>query len=328
MNNLTAYSLIMKKSRFTIWLFLGFFGILAVSPVSILSQTVLAQGPFDGQTPPPGLVSAVGRKIIESSADGTTTTAMYFAAMNSADMRRDIGFTEEQNRQMREMRSLIQAEALKRMPQVFESFKNFNASSEREIAAEVQDGIAKIRGRLDEIVTPAQKAKAQTLSFQAFGGLDSPFVNPEMLSTLNLSEDQKEKAKALFQETEKERVEIMEAGLKLAEKAVAAGGPRMSAEDRNRLEQEGRALEGRVYASGKKLGSKIRDFLTDAQKKQADDLMANRPSYLGRLPRQLRPDENDSEWKPNDSSWAPGQGVSGDLVPSEERRFPVRRRVE
>jgi len=305
-----------------IGLFLGIFGFLGVS------QVVFAQGPFDDQLPPPGLVSTVGRKIIESSADGSTTTAMYFAAMNNEAMRKDFGFTDEQNRQMREMRSFIQAEALRRMPQNFERFKNFNETAEREIAAEVQDGIARIRAHLDGIVTPEQREKAKTLSFQAFGGLDSPFVNQEMISTLNLSDAQKEKAKALFAETEKERVEIMEAGLKLAEKAVAAGGPRMSPEARNQLEQEGRALEGRIYASGKKLGSKIREFLTDAQRKQADDLMASRPSYLGPLPRQLRPEANGIGWRPDGSSWAPGQGVSEDLVKPEEIRFPVRRRTE
>jgi len=311
-----------RISIVAVWLFLGIFG----SPV--VFESVLAQGPFENQPPPPGLVSTVGRKVIESTAQGSTTTAMYFAAMDNAEMRKDFGFTEEQNKQMRDLRGFIQMEALKRIPQTLERFQNAREGSEKEIAAEVQDGIARIRARLDEIVTPAQREKAQTLSFQAFGGLDSPFVNPEMISTLNLSESQKEKAKALFQETEKERVEIMEAGLKLAEKAVAAGGPRMSAEDRNRIEQEARALEGRVYASGKKLGTEIRAFLTDAQKKQADDLMASRPSYLKRLPRQLRPAEDDAGWKPSDSSWSPGQGVSGDLVQPEERRFPVRRRTE
>ena len=314
-----------KKSKVAAGLFLGLLGLLATSTIS---QAVLAQGPFDGQTPPPGLVSVVGRKIIESSAEGSTTTAMYFAAMNNEAMRKDFGFTEEQNKQMRDLRSFIQAEVLRRMPQNFERFKNFNETAEKEIAAEVQDSIARIRARLDEMVTPEQREKARTLSFQAFGGLDSPFVNQEMISTLNLSDTQKEKAKALFAETEKERVEIMEAGLKLAEKAVAAGGPRMSAEARNQLEQEGKALEGRIYASGKKLGSKIREFLTDAQRKQADELMANRPSYLRPLPRQLRPEENDTGWKPGDSSWAPGQGVSEDLVKPEERRFPVRRRTD
>ena len=253
---------------------------------------------------------------------------MYFAALNNAEMRRDLGFTEEQNRQMREMRTFIQTEALRRIPQTLERFRNFQESSEREIAAEVQDGIARIRGRFDQIVTPTQREKAQTLSFQAFGGLDSPVVNPEMISILNLSDEQKEKARALFRETEKERVEIMEAGLKLAEKAVAAGGPRMSVEDRNQIEQEGRALEGRVYASGKKLGARIREFLTDAQKKQADELMANRPAYLGRLPRQLRPEEPDTGWRPGDSSWEPGQGVSEDMIVPQERRFPTRRRAE
>jgi len=314
-----------RTSKLTTWFFLGIFGSLAFFTAF---EAAFAQDPFGGQPPPPGLVSAVGRKIIESSAEGSTTTFMYFAALNNADMRRDLGITDEQNRQMREMRTLIQTEALKRIPQTLERFRNYQAGSEREIAAEVQDGITRIRARFDQIVTPAQREKAQTLSFQAFGGLDSPFVNPEMISTLNLSDEQKEKARALFQETERERIEIMEAGLKLAEKAVAAGGPGMSAEDRNRIEQEGRALEGRIYASGKKLGARIREFLTDAQKKQADELMANRPAYLGRLPRQLRPEENETGWRPNDSSWQPGQGVSEDMIVPQERRFPVRRRTE
>ncbi len=301
---------------------------LSLFIAATLLENAVAQGPFGGQAPPPGVVSAVGRKIIESTADGTTTTAMYFAAMDNAEMRKDFGFTDEQNQQMKDLRSFIQAETIKRAPQMLERFKNFDANTEKELAAEIQGAIGKIRGRLDQIVTPAQREKAKTLSFQAFGGLDSPFVNPEMISSLNLSDAQKEKAKALFKETERERIEIMEAGLKIAEKAVAAGGPRMSEEDRKMIEQEGKALEGRIYASGKKLGSKIREFLTDAQKKQADELMANRPSYLGKLPRQLQKEEESGEWKPTDSSWAPGQGVSGDDTPVEKPRFPVRKKTE
>ena len=305
-----------------------FFFVLLLSFCCVfVAQAVLAQGPFGGAAPPPGMVSAVGRKVIESTAGGGTTTVMYFAALDNAEMRKDFGFTEEQNKQMRELRSLIQMETLKRAPKMFESFQKNGANSEKDLTAEVEDAIQKIRGRMDEIVTPAQKEKAKTISFQAFGGLDSPFVNPEMISALNLSEEQKEKAKTLFETTVKERTEIMEAGLKLAEKAVAAGGPRMSDDARRSLEDEWKALEGRIYASGKKLGSQIRSFLTDAQKKQADDLMANRPSYLGRLPRQLRNEETSNEWRPSDSSWTPGQGVAEEAeVPKQ--RFPSRKRAE
>ena len=300
---------------------------LLLSIVCLLAATVaaFAQGPFGGETPPPGFISAVGRKVIESTAEGTTSTAMYFAAMDNAEMRKDLGFSDEQNKQMRDMRSFIQSEMIKRAPQTIERMRNFGPNVEKEMTAEIQDAIQRIRGRLDQISTPEQKEKVKKLSFQAFGGLDSPFVNEEMISTLNLSDEQKEKAAALFTETEKERREVLEAGLKLAEKAVALGGPRMSQEDRDRLNQEGDALQGRVLASGKKLGSKIREFLTDAQKKQADQLMAERPSYLGKLPPGMQPQENDSEWKPSDSSWRPGQGVA---EPSQRRdpgsrRFPT-----
>ena len=298
---------------------------LATTCIFAVTATVFAQGPFGGETPPPGFISAVGRKVIESTADGTTSTAMYFAAMDNADMRKDLGFTDEQNKQMRDMRTFIQTEMIKRAPQTIERMKNFGPDVEKEMTAEIQDAIQRIRGRLDQISTPEQKERVKKLSFQAFGGIDSPFVNAEMISTLNLSDEQREKATALFKETEKERREILEAGLKIAEKAVAHGGQRMSQEDRDMIEQEAKALEGRVYASGKKLGSQIRGFLTDAQKKMADQLMAERPSYLGKLPKQLQPEEDNGEWKPSDSSWRPGQGVAepSPRLDPNRRRFPT-----
>lgn len=290
---------------------------------------LFAQDPFGGQPPPPGLVSAVGRKLIESTAEGTTSTAMFLSAMNNQEMQKDFGFTEEQKQHLKSLNARIQAEMVKNIPRNLERFKNYNPDVEKEILAEIQDGIQKVRGRIDQFTTPEQKEKAKTLSFQAFGGLDSPFVNMDMVSSLDLSEEQKQKAQKMFEETEKERREIMEAGLKLAEKAVSYGGPgKMTPEQRNEVEQEAKALEGRVFASGKKLGASIRSFLTDAQKKKAEELMENRPSYLGPLPRQLRKNQDgEGEWKPDESSWEPGQGVEdSDPEPPRERRFPSRRK--
>ncbi|MGL6194568.1 MAG: Spy/CpxP family protein refolding chaperone [Thermoguttaceae bacterium] len=304
-----------------------------------ISRPVLAQPMFGpGNPPPPGFISAVGRKLIESTADGSTTTMMYAAAISDANIQKELGITDDQKKKLKQFESSMRAEMIKKIPSYIEKLKNYSPDVEREAINEVQNFIQQSRAKLDEIITPEQKEKARSLSFQAFGGLDSPLVNADMIKALNLSDDQKEKAKKIFEETEKERRELMEEALGLAEKAVALA-PRdpgqLTQEEMQALQEKGQALEGqakalesRVYASGKKLGSKIRAFLTDAQRKQADELMASRPDFFGPLPKQLRGEEESGEWKPSDSSWKPGDGDGTAPTPRKERRFPGKNKTD
>jgi hypothetical protein len=149
-----------------------------------------------------------------------------------------------------------------------------------------------------------------------------------MLKVLNLSDEQKQKSEAAFKELEAERIAQMEDGLKLVEKAVEKGGVNMSPEDREAIEKEGKALEARIFATGKKLGEKLRTFLTDDQKAMEKKLLANRPDFLPKLPGPMRGDYT-KEYMPGLDSWSPGQGVPDKAKEKKRRRpFPQKEQTE
>jgi hypothetical protein len=120
-----------------------------------------------------------------------------------------------------------------------------------------------------------------------------------------------------------ERAAQMEAGFKLIEKAIALGGPNMSAEDREKLNNERRELEAQIFATGKKLAERLRKHLTAEQLEQEKQLIASRPAFLPRLPRQMREtQEANNEYRPGADSWRPGQEIPVEMPQIQGRPFP------
>lgn len=275
---------------------------------------------FQGKVPK-GTATVVGRSVIYSVDRGFGSTIALMEAADNANVRNEIGLTEDQAEQLKAAKNELRMQMLFLAPKYADRFKKMGEADHEAIQKDIEKEIKSISDRVDNIATPEQKAKVQKLTFQAMGGLDSPIINMDAMSTLNLSEDQKEKMRSTLKEMEKERLSQMEEGLKLVEKAIERGGVNMSEEDRKTLEAEGKALQGQIIATGKKLGDRLRTHLTDEQLAMEKDLMANRPSYLPRLPRQMRGDFT-QQYSPGLDSWVPGQGVPRDRVDSKRHRRP------
>lgn len=169
---------------------------------------------------------------------------------------------------------------------------------------EMENQQEKMNQKINAILTPEQQGKYKELLFQMGGGLDSPFLNSRMLETVNLTEEQKAKIKAIEEERGKEFRESME------QRGTRPDIRGMSEEERRahfeKMRAEGESLR-------KKYSEKIQSVLTPEQKEKAQklteegkDLMPQRRGPGG--PRGERGPEG-GEYRPGADSWRPGQGA-------------------
>ena len=276
-----------------------------------------------GGPPPPGTASVVGRSVVYSINRGFGNTMAMLGAADNKDLSNELGFTADQEKEMRAVRDKLRWQMLMKAPQYAERFKKMASGEDpKAIQKDIEKELQSITDEVEKIATPEQKKKAQTVVFQGMGGLNSPLINVDAMSALDLTEEQKKKAQEALDAMEKERLEHLAEGLKLFEEAVKLGGPNMSEEDQKKLEEKARALEGRAVTSAQKIGDRLRSILTPEQLEKEKILLANRPKFLPRLPRSMRGDA-DPEYRPGADSWRPGQGTPSENNKKTNRRpFP------
>ncbi|MDR3199213.1 MAG: hypothetical protein LBU34_15200 [Planctomycetaceae bacterium] len=276
---------------------------------------------FQGK-PPAGTTTIVGRSVINSvSNKGFGNTIALLEIARKPEICSEMGFNNEQTASLKSARDMIQAQIFMNAPKYVQRFKTMTEADHKAIQEDIEKDIQRMTDHVENLITPEQKKNVQKLVFQGVGGLNSPVINLDTMSTLNLTEEQKKKAETTFKEMENERIAQMEEGLKLIEKAIALGGVNMSPEDRAKIEAEGKALEARILATGRTLGDKLRTHLTGEQLELEKNLLANRPQFLPPLPRQLRGDFT-GQYSPGLDSWTPGQGVPQDWNKDKKRRRP------
>jgi Ni/Co efflux regulator RcnB len=277
---------------------------------------------------PAGTVTVLGRSFVKSASSGSANIGPFLASVRDQRVRDDLALNQEQVDKIKAIQNEMNGNTLMKTAKFAMKITNADEKTKIEMEKEIIDDIKGFEKRIFAVVTPEQMQKSRTLVFQTLGGLDSPFGNVDTLTALNLTDEQKDKAKSAIDKMQAERLELLEDSLKLAEQAVAAGGPNMSQEDREKFEKEFRFLETRSYESGKKVGDAVRPLLTEEQKTLAIRLMANRPSYLPPLPKRLAAGaQGDEGYRPNDDSWKPGQGApkgEEDDTIRPERLFPIR----
>ncbi|MDR0611561.1 MAG: hypothetical protein LBG58_15745 [Planctomycetaceae bacterium] len=276
---------------------------------------------FQGK-PPAGTTTVVGRSILNAvNNKGFGNTIAILEMAKKQEVCNEMGFDNEQAAALKSARDMVQAQIFMNAPKYVQRFKTMTEADHKSIQEEIEKDLQRITDHVETLTTPEQKKNVQKLVFQGIGGLNSPIVNLDAMSTLNLTDEQKKKAKDTFKEMESERVAQMEEGLKLIEKAIALGGANMSPDDRAKIEAERKTLETRILATGKILGDKLRVHLTDEQRELEKKLLANRPKYLPPLPRQLRGDFTD-QYSSGLNSWMPGQGTPQDQSEEKKRRRP------
>jgi Spy/CpxP family protein refolding chaperone len=283
---------------------------------------------FQGQPPPPGAISVLGRSLASAFENGFGNSLAMLIAANDRNVRQEIGMTDAEANAVQ----LLQVQMLMNAPKYAARFKTMTEADQKGIQEDIERELGKITEYFDKSLEPERKEKVQKFIFQSLGGVDSPMIGIDAMEALNLSDDQRKKLQTVFDDMKEERMAHMEAMLKMAEKAVAIGGPQnFTQEDREQLREEGEKLQQQVLATSKKLTERLRQHLTAEQLEQEKHLLATRPAFLPRLPDQPQPqpqpqDEPGKGYVPGADSWQPGQDLpvqppvqsSGGLFPRTE----------
>jgi len=274
---------------------------------------------FQGQTPPPGAVSVLGRAFIGSFQNGFGNSLVMLIGAEDQNVRQELGLTDTEVNSIQ----LLKAQMVLNAPKYAARFKTMTEADYKGLQEDLERDMGRITEFFNSSLSAERKENVQKFVFQSLGGLDSPMVSLSSMETLNLSEDQKQKMKTIFDEMKGERVAPMEASFKLIEKAIALGST-MTPEDREQLDKERRELEAQIFATGKKLAERLRRHLTAEQLEREKQLIASRPAFLPGLPRQMRENTNTESggYTPGTDSWRPGQEMLIQIQAPTGRGFP------
>ena len=274
---------------------------------------------FRGQPPPPGAVTVIGRALFDAGEAGFGNTITLLAGAEDRNVREELGLTDTEVNSIRLVRTQIMMSA----PQYAAKFQNMTDESKQTVQEELVRDMGRITEGLNNALPQERKDNVNKLVFQSLGGVDSPLISLNSMEVLKLSDDQKTKLKDVFDEVHEERRAQGEKMLEIAEKVAAAGGPEnLTQEQRDEFEKLGRELQSQSIETARKLAERLRQHLTPEQLELEKHLLATRPAFLPRLPRQMRENqenrnadnESGDRYSPGVDSWRPGMGAPG-LVP-------------
>ncbi|MDR3232885.1 MAG: hypothetical protein LBT46_04345 [Planctomycetaceae bacterium] len=282
---------------------------------------------FQGRQPPPGAVTLIGRAFMNQVQDGYAHIIALIVAADNADALKELGLTAEEINELKAAKVQMMAAVIMEAPKYYR-LKNMSPEEQKSVQADLEKEVSRITEYLEKFAPPDKKDRVQKLVFQQLGGLENPLVNPAMLNVFHLTAEQKQKAQAVFDEMKEDRKNQMEELFKIREK-IAALGPNITPQEREKLDAERRELEERGFATSKRLAERLRAILTPEQREAEKQLIASRPSFMSRLPRQMRESASSrSGYIPGIDPWRPGQPVPDSSERSDEikqhKKFPVR----
>ena len=301
--------------------------LIVVSSHPASAQRIGRGGPmgdmFQGQTPPPGAVSVLGRSFFGAMENGFDGSFALIVGADDQNVRQELGLTDTEVNSIR----LLRAQMLMGTAQYANRFRTMTEETQGNIQEDLSRDMGRITEYFNNTLPKERRDNVQRLVFQTTGGLDSPIVSLNSMEVLGLSETQKGQMKVVFDEMRDERVAQMEKMLGIAEKVVAAGGPQnLSEEEREQLRKEGEELRNQSFATARRLTERLRQYLTPEQLERERQLMASRPSFLPPLPREFRR-ENQEETEgdglvPGPGAWQPGQNLPTQIQERRGSRFP------
>jgi len=284
---------------------------------------------FQGQTPPPGAVSVLGRSLVGALDNGFGNSLTMLIAAGDKNVRQEIGMTDSEVNAIR----LLQVQMLTNAPQYAARFKTMTEADQKGIHEDLERDLGRITAYFDRSLEPERKEKVQKFVFQTLGGISSPMIGLDAMEALNLSDSQRRKLQSVFDDVKEERREHLETILNVAERVIVAGGVQnLSEEDRAQMQKEGRELEAKVFETARKLADRLRQHLTPEQLAKEKQLIASRPAFLRALPPQMRQEEprteDDGTYVPGANSWRPGQDLPVQMQERRIGRFPRTLAVE
>ena len=310
-----------------------FCSILFVAFVALFSLPASGQmrGPlgdiFQGQPPPPGAVTVMGRAFFEAGEAGFGNALTLLIGANDRNVRQELGLTDAEVNSIR----LVSTQMLINAPQYANRFRTMTEADRQNVQADLIRDMGRITQSLNTALPQERQENVQKFMFQAIGGVDSPLVNLGAMEALNLSANQRASLQGVFDEMRAERFAHGERALEIAEKIVAVGGPQnLSQEDRAEMERVGRELEAQSFETAARLAARLRQHLTPAQLELERQLLASRPAFLPPLPRQMREnrgaaspgEERGGGFAPGAGSWQPGRELPIRTQPQQPGSFP------
>jgi len=277
---------------------------------------------FQGQPPPPGAVTVMGRSFFGAIENGLEGSLALLIGVDDQNVRQELGLTDTEANSIR----LLRTQMLVHAPQYATRFKSMSEETQGNVQADLNRDLGRVAEHLNNAVAPERRENVQRLVFQTLGGLDSPLVNLNSMEVLNLSETQRGQMKTVFDEMREERVAQMEKMLGMAEKVITAGGPQnLSPEEQEQLGNQARELEAQSFATARRLAARLRQHLTPEQLERERQLIASRPGFLPPLPRQMRERQQENTgdgYTPGADSWRPGQDLPVQIQEQRRGRFP------
>ncbi|MDR2761031.1 MAG: hypothetical protein LBB88_00335 [Planctomycetaceae bacterium] len=260
---------------------------------------------FSGMRLPSGMLTMVARSYNNSIEMGLPSAAMIFEGVKKEELRKALDVTESQKNEIETFRAAMQIQIVMKIPELIKRFNDSNENDNKAIQVDLESDIKKFIDKVNSIVTPEQQAKAKILVFQATGGLNSPLVGKDTLDILGVTGEQREKAEIIIEQAKAERDEKLEELMKVIEERVAKGR-NISKEERDEIRKKRETLISEILAIGKKTGDRLKGFLNKQQQQKAEELIADVPDFLPRIP---MINNSSSPYIPNPDSWQPGQGV-------------------
>jgi len=233
------------------------------------------------------------------------------------NVRQELGLTDAEVNSIQ----LLKAQMILNAPKYAARFKTMTEADHKSLQEDLERDMGRITEFFNNSLSAERKEKVNKFAFQSLGGLDSPMISLSSMETLNLSEDQKKRMQTVFNEMKEERIAHMEASFKLIERGIALGS-NMLPEDREQLEKERQALEAQMFSTSKKLAERLRRHLTAEQLEHEKQLIASRPAFLPKLPKQMRENTESSGYTPGADSWRPGQELLIPIQAPTGRGFP------
>ena len=284
-------------------------------PMGVLVFVVGLICPLAAQPSEEEMQQMSGVQLLENVMEGMMPGPQML--QSNQEERDRLGITKEQWNQFNEK----MVEAFEPFEREMEKFGDSFSDISPGRLGEAAEAMTKILGKADEVADkvmrdnfPAETIKRiETASFQKYGGAFGGALNVKNLAPLNLSAEQKEKARQIIDKLNRERLELVLS---------------LDANPRNGQGPDVVGITEKIVSLTKRGQREIEDLLTPEQKKQAEKLMADIPEeyrflndYLANRPWRL----DESSWKPGDGPPATKENWPGETRPERprgERVFP------
>ena len=268
---------------------------------------------LQGQTLPPGALTVLGRSVFNALESGHGNALTLLLDINDQDVQQELGLSSEETDALRALRTQMWFSA----PLYANRFRSMSEEDQRSLQEDITRDLERISEKITNTLPPERQGNVQKMVFQTLGGLDSPIITISSVEALDLSADQREKMREIFDETRKERASQVDAMLEMMEKIVAANNSQnVTEEDQEERIKQRQEFDARMAEMSKRMAERLNPHLTPYQLEQGQRLTVERPAFLPNLmPRQI-PKQEETPTTENVASDEPydyGQEEPADL---------------